>query len=114
MTKPIGKSSIVKHSLSFSTRDRNGCGFCFWRKDGSPLCAKSACLLKKITIFAVDKKGKTMKEKKTFEIYVDYHYGPDEVYVVEATSLAEAKKKAIARYMREYFKKSYIRAVKSA
>lgn len=55
-----------------------------------------------------------MKQKKTFEIYVDYHYGPDEVYVVEATSLAEAKKKAIARYMREYFKKSYIRAVKSA
>ena len=54
-----------------------------------------------------------MKEKKTYEIYVDYHYGTGETYVIEATSLAEAKKKAISRYAREYFKKSYIRAYKS-
>ena len=53
------------------------------------------------------------KEKQTFEIYVDYQFGPDETYTVEATTLAQAKKKAVARYMREYFKKSYIKASKA-
>lgn len=53
------------------------------------------------------------KEKQTFEIYVDYQYGPDETYTVEATTLAQAKKKAINRYMKDYFKKSYIKAVKA-
>lgn len=54
-----------------------------------------------------------MKKKTIYEIFVDYHYGPCEEYRIEATSLAEAKKKAKARYAREYFKKSYIKAVKS-
>lgn len=53
------------------------------------------------------------KEKKEFEIYVDYTYGCDETYTVEAYTLAEAKKKAVARFMREYFKKSYIKASKA-
>jgi hypothetical protein len=53
------------------------------------------------------------REKKEFEIYVDYTYGCDETYVVEAYTLAEAKKKAKARFMREYFKKSYIKATKA-
>ena len=53
------------------------------------------------------------KEKKIYEIYVDYEYGCDETYTVEATSLSEAKKKAKARFMREYFKKSYIKASKA-
>ena len=52
------------------------------------------------------------QEKKEFEIYVDYTYGCDETYVVEAYTLSEAKKKAKARFMREYFKKSYIKASK--
>ena len=34
-----------------------------------------------------------MKEKQIYEIFVDYHYGPCEEYRIEATSLAEAKKK---------------------
>ncbi len=50
---------------------------------------------------------------KTFEIFVDYHYGPCETYTIEAKDLASAKKKAIAKYAREYFKKSLIKAVKS-
>lgn len=54
-----------------------------------------------------------MKEKQTYNIFVDYHYGPCEEYRIEATSLAEAKKKAKARYAKEYFKKSLIKAVKS-
>lgn len=54
-----------------------------------------------------------MKEKKFYDIYVDYHYGPAEEFIVEATSLSEAKKKAIAKYARIYFKKSLIKAVKS-
>ena len=54
-----------------------------------------------------------MKEKKVYEIFVDYHYGPCEEYSIEATSLAEAKKKAIARYVKDYFKKSLVKAVKS-
>ena len=53
------------------------------------------------------------KEKKIYEIYVDYEYGCDETYTVEATSLSEAKKKAKAHFMREYFKKSYIKASKA-
>lgn len=53
------------------------------------------------------------KEKKIYEIYVDYEYGCDETYTVEATSLSEAKKKARSRFVREYFKKSYIKATKA-
>ena len=53
------------------------------------------------------------KEKKEYDIYVDYEYGCCETYTVEATSLSEAKEKAKARFMREYFKKSYIKASKA-
>ena len=53
------------------------------------------------------------KEKKEYDIYVDYEYGCCETYTVEATSLSEAKKKAKARFMREYFKKSYIKVSKA-
>lgn len=53
------------------------------------------------------------KEKKEYEIYVDYEYGCCETYTVEATSLSEAKKKAKACFIREYFKKSYIKASKA-
>ena len=54
-----------------------------------------------------------MKEKQIYEIFVDYHYGPCEEYRIEATSLAEAKKKAKTRYAKEYFRKSLIKALKS-
>lgn len=47
---------------------------------------------------------------KEYEIYVHYEYGPDESYVVTARNLAEAKKKARDRYVREYFKRSYLKA----
>ena len=57
--------------------------------------------------------ARTKKEKKVFVIYVDYEYGCDEEYTVEAYTLAEAKKKAKNRFMREYFKKSYIKASKA-
>ena len=50
---------------------------------------------------------------KEFEIYVDYIYGCDETYVVKARTLSEAKKKAKAKFMREYFKKSYIKTTKA-
>lgn len=53
------------------------------------------------------------KEKKEYDIYVDYEYGSCETYTVEATSFSEAKEKAKARFMREYFKKSYIKASKA-
>lgn len=53
------------------------------------------------------------KEKKEYNIYVDYAYGCCETYTVEATSLSEAKKKAETRFMKEYFKKSYIKASKA-
>lgn len=49
------------------------------------------------------------KEKKTYEIDVDYEYGPIETYTVEASSVAEARKKAKAKYAREYFKKTYMK-----
>lgn len=53
------------------------------------------------------------REKKVFDIYVDYEYGCDETYTVEAYTLAEAKKKAKNRFMREYFKKSYVKVSKA-
>lgn len=49
------------------------------------------------------------KEKKIYSISVDYHYGPWETYSVEATSVAEARKKAKAMYAKDYFKKSYMK-----
>lgn len=48
-----------------------------------------------------------------YEIYVDYIYGCCETYTIEAKSLADAKKKAKAKFMREYFKKSYIKVSKA-
>ena len=51
------------------------------------------------------------REKKEYEVYVDYEYGCDETYKVTATSPAIAKRKAKAKFMKEYFKKSYIKAV---
>lgn len=53
------------------------------------------------------------RTKQTFEIYVDYKYGCDETYTITATSLAVAKRKAKAKFMREYFKKSYIKTSKA-
>ena len=50
---------------------------------------------------------------KEYEIYVDYIYGCDETYVVKAKSLADAKKKARAKFIREYFKKGYIKTKKA-
>ena len=49
------------------------------------------------------------KEKKEYEVYVNYIYGCDEIYKVIATSSAIAKRKAKAKFMKEYFKKSYIK-----
>lgn len=49
-----------------------------------------------------------MKEKKTYSIEVDYEYGPSEIYRVEAYSASEAKKKAKAIYIKDYFKSSYL------
>ena len=48
-----------------------------------------------------------------YEIYVDYIYGCCETYTIEAKSLAEAKKKAKAKFIREYFKKSYLKVSKA-
>lgn len=50
-----------------------------------------------------------MKEKRTYEVDVDFKYGPIETYRVEATSTAEARKKAKAKYAADYFKKSYLK-----
>ena len=50
---------------------------------------------------------------KEYEIYVDYLYGPCEVYVVKAKDLDDAKRKAKARFAKEYFKKSYLSATKA-
>ena len=50
-----------------------------------------------------------MKEKRTYEVDVDFKYGPIETYTVEATSIAEARKKAKAKYAADYFRKSYLK-----
>ena len=50
-----------------------------------------------------------MKEKRTYEVDVDFEYGPIETYRVEATSAAEAQKKAKAKYAADYFRKSYLK-----
>lgn len=50
-----------------------------------------------------------MKEKKQYEVDVDFKYGPIETYTVEATSAAEARKKAKAKYVADYFRKSYLK-----
>ena len=50
---------------------------------------------------------------KQFEIDVDYYYGPIETYTINARDLKSAKKKAKAKYMREYFKKSLIKVTKA-
>lgn len=57
-----------------------------------------------------------MINMERYEIYVDYiygFYGCCETYTIEAKSLADAKKKAKAKFMREYFKKSYIKVSKA-
>lgn len=50
-----------------------------------------------------------MREKKTYEVDVDFEYGPIETYRVEATSATEARKKAKAKYAADYFRKSYLK-----
>ncbi len=50
-----------------------------------------------------------MASKRQFTIDVDYEYGPTETYVVEATSVAEARKKAKAKYVADYFRKGYLK-----
>lgn len=54
------------------------------------------------------------REKKSYDIYVDYIYGCAETYTVEAYSLSDAKKKAKNLFIKEYFKKSYLKAVKES
>jgi hypothetical protein len=49
------------------------------------------------------------KEKKTYQIDVDYEYGPVEMYYVEASSTREARAKAKQLYVRNYFKKSLMK-----
>lgn len=49
------------------------------------------------------------KEKKIYDITVDYHYGPIDTFRVEATSVAEARKKAKAKYARMYFRRSELK-----
>lgn len=50
-----------------------------------------------------------MKLKKTYTVDVDYRYGPIEFYRVEASSVAEARKKAKDRYAKDYFNKHYLK-----
>lgn len=50
-----------------------------------------------------------MKEKRTYEVDVDFEYGPIETYRVEAASATEARKKAKAKYVADYFRKSYLK-----
>lgn len=45
-----------------------------------------------------------------YTVDVDYEFGPAETYTVEATSKAEAKKKAMALYAKDYFKKKCLKA----
>lgn len=47
---------------------------------------------------------------KEYRIYVDYLYGCCETYTIQAKSLSDAKKKAMARFAKEYFKKSLLSA----
>lgn len=49
------------------------------------------------------------KEKRTYRVEVDYRFGPVETYSVEATSAADARKKAKKLYMADYFRRSYIK-----
>lgn len=49
------------------------------------------------------------KEKKTYTIDVDYHYGPIVTYRVEAYSPSEARRRAKARYAKDYFKRTYMK-----
>lgn len=48
-------------------------------------------------------------EKQIYTIDVDYKYGPVEIYHIEATSAAEARKKAKDKYAKAYFSKKYMR-----
>jgi hypothetical protein len=50
-----------------------------------------------------------MRTKKTYTIDVDYEYGPVETYTVEAYTLSEAKKKAKSLFVKDYFRKSYLK-----
>ena len=52
------------------------------------------------------------KEKKEYTIFVDFAYGLCDTFTVTTTSLPEAKKKAKNRFVRTYFKKSYLNATK--
>ena len=49
------------------------------------------------------------KEKKTYVVDVDYRFGPVETYSVEASSTAEARKKAKKKYMADYFRQFYLK-----
>ena len=53
-----------------------------------------------------------MAQKKTKRLYtidVDYEYGCIDTYEVEACSRAEAFKKAKDKFIRDYFRKSYLK-----
>lgn len=50
-----------------------------------------------------------MKEKQIYTIDVDFEYGPVETYRIEATSAAEARKKAKDKYAKAYFSKKYLK-----
>jgi len=45
------------------------------------------------------------KEMKTYRVDVDHPYGTMETYTVEASSVASARKKAKARYVKDIFTK---------
>lgn len=53
-------------------------------------------------------KKKTPKVLRYYEITVDYEYGCCETYTVEAYSRAEANRKAKAKFIKDYFRKSYL------
>ena len=53
-------------------------------------------------------KKKTPKVLRSYEITVDYDYGCCETYTVLAYSLGEANKKAKAKFIKDYFRKSYL------
>jgi hypothetical protein len=53
-------------------------------------------------------KKKTPKVLRIYEITVNYEYGCCETYTVKAYSRAEANKKAKTKFIKDYFRSSYL------
>lgn len=53
-------------------------------------------------------KKKTPKVLRIYEITVNYDYGCCETYAVKAYSRAEANKKAKTKFIKDYFRSSYL------